>query len=166
MGVMDFILKGLGFEEENSFQRDEGKRTKKNVRNKPIPTLSEPNLKWAELESNLLKTSSCTGALTIDKLGQAQGKKVAVLEPCTFNDVRVAIEFLQTKQPALINLNLLDDDIKQRGIDFFAGGVFALRGQLEPVSSGMYMFAPEGVALYVPAKIRQELTSGIIISGT
>jgi len=153
MGVLDFIFKGLGFEAEDE-QRDKGnKMQKKNIRNKPV-VISEHDVEWAELENSLLQAGSPRSVQTIDRISDAKRGNVAILEPRTFNELRAAVEFLQTKQPALVNLNNLENGIRQRGIDFFGGAVFALKGKLEMVSEGMYMFAPDGVGLFAPSKSR------------
>lgn|GEM_PF-4980498 len=134
--MLDFVFKGLGFDAADAAVLG---TAKKNVRNKTVGSVSYDR-QWEQLSSPVLPAA-------VSKINDVKQKRVAILEPKNFLELRKAIGFLQTNQPALVSLNNLEDGIRQRGIDFFGGAVFALGGRLEQVSEGLYMFAPEGTVI-------------------
>ncbi len=70
-----------------------------------------------------------------------------VYEPKTADDVQILIDFLKTKESAIINLDNVDDEISQRVLDFVSGAVYALNGSVHRVSGNIFLLLPEGVGI-------------------
>jgi cell division inhibitor SepF len=71
--------------------------------------------------------------------------KVVIMQPEAFDDAQDICDHLKTKKPVVINLENLDKDAAQRIIDFLSGSVYALDGNIQKVSSGIFLIAPNNV---------------------
>lgn len=70
-----------------------------------------------------------------------------VYEPKTADDVQTLIDFLKTKESAIINLDNVDDEISQRVLDFVSGAIYALNGSVHRVAGNIFLLSPEGVGI-------------------
>ena len=71
--------------------------------------------------------------------------KVVVMQPTTFDDSQDICDHLKNKKPVVINLEELDKETAQRLVDFLSGSVYALDGNIQKVSSGIFLIAPYNV---------------------
>jgi len=67
------------------------------------------------------------------------------MQPDSFDDAREVCDQLKSKKPVVVNLEGLTKETAQRVIDFLSGSVYALDGDIQKVSSGIYMIAPSNV---------------------
>ena len=77
-------------------------------------------------------------------------QNVMVYEPQNADDVQTLIDFLKGKEPAIINLDDVDDEISQRVLDFVSGAVYALSGSVHRIASNIFLLSPEGVEITIP----------------
>lgn len=70
-----------------------------------------------------------------------------VYEPRTADDVQTLIDFLKTRESAIINLDNVDEDVSQRVLDFVSGAIYALNGSVHRVSGNIFLLSPEGVGI-------------------
>ena len=73
--------------------------------------------------------------------------KLVVMQPETFDEARDIAEHLKTKKPVVINLEGVDRESARRIIDFLSGSVFALDGNIQKVSNGIFLIAPYNVGI-------------------
>lgn len=73
--------------------------------------------------------------------------KVVVIQPESFEEAKEIADHLKTKKPVVINLEKLDKDTARRMIDFISGAVYALDGNIQKVSSGIFLIAPYNVGI-------------------
>ncbi|MCK9478171.1 MAG: cell division protein SepF [Firmicutes bacterium] len=73
--------------------------------------------------------------------------KVVVVSPETFDEARDIAEHLKSKKPVVINLEGVEREIARRIIDFLSGSVFALDGNIQKISSGIFLIAPYNVGI-------------------
>lgn len=71
--------------------------------------------------------------------------KVVVLQPESFEEAQVICDNLKSKKPVIVNLEELDVDTARRIIDFLSGSVYALDGNIQKVSNGIFLVAPYNV---------------------
>lgn len=83
--------------------------------------------------------------------------KVVVMQPEDFDDVRGIADHLKTKKPVIINLEDMDADTARRIVDFLSGAVYGLDGNIQKVSSGIFLIAPYNVSIL--GDFRDELKS-------
>lgn len=91
-----------------------------------------------------------------------QGRKsnemdVRVLRPSNVEDAREITETLLSNRIVVLNLEGLDVDIAQRVIDFSSGSCYALNGNLQKVSSFIFIITPSSVD--ISGDIQEMLTS-------
>lgn len=71
--------------------------------------------------------------------------KVVVLQPETFEDAQEICDNLKAKKPVIINLEEMDLETAKKVIDFLSGCVYALDGNIQKVSNGIFLVAPYNV---------------------
>lgn len=71
--------------------------------------------------------------------------KVVVMQPERFDDTQDICDHLKNKKPIVVNLEALEKDVAQRVIDFLSGSVYALDGNIQKVSSEIFIVAPNNV---------------------
>lgn len=74
--------------------------------------------------------------------------EVRVIKPSTVEDARAITETLLSNKTVVLNLEGLDLDIAQRIIDFTSGSCFAISGNLQKVSSYIFIITPSSVDIF------------------
>ncbi|OQB14006.1 MAG: Cell division protein SepF [Firmicutes bacterium ADurb.Bin193] len=73
--------------------------------------------------------------------------KVVVVSPESFEEARDIAEHLKSKKPVVINLEGVEREIARRIVDFLSGAVFSLDGNIQKISSGIFLIAPYNVGI-------------------
>ena len=71
--------------------------------------------------------------------------KVVIVQPEGFEDAQDICNHLKNKKPVIINLEDVEKECAQRIIDFLSGSVYALDGNIQKVSAGIFLIAPNNV---------------------
>ena len=71
--------------------------------------------------------------------------EVCVIKPTSVEDAREITETLLMERTVVLNLEGLDLDVAQRIIDFTSGSCFAISGNLQKVSSYIFLITPPNV---------------------
>jgi cell division inhibitor SepF len=85
--------------------------------------------------------------------------EVVVMQPQAYEDSRDIADRLKGKKAVVINLEELSKEDAIKVLDFVSGVVYALEGDIQKVSSGIFLIAPYNVS--ISAEVRDELKSGI-----
>lgn len=75
----------------------------------------------------------------------ASQMRVVVIQPESFDEARDITNHLKSKKPIVINLESVDKNVARRIIDFLSGAVYALDGDIQKVSNGIFIIAPNNV---------------------
>jgi len=78
---------------------------------------------------------------------QAAGMEVCVIKPSSVDDAREITETLLSGRTVILNLEGLDLEIAQRIIDFTSGATFAIDGNLQKISSFIFLLTPTNVGI-------------------
>lgn len=73
--------------------------------------------------------------------------KVVVVSPESFDEARDIAEHLKAKKPVVINLEGVEREIARRIVDFLSGAVFSVDGNIQKISSGIFLIAPYNVGI-------------------
>lgn len=73
--------------------------------------------------------------------------KVVVLQMESFEETKEVTDHLKSKKPVVINLEKLDRDVARRVVDFISGATYALDGNIQKVSNGIFLIAPINVGI-------------------
>lgn len=70
---------------------------------------------------------------------------VVVTVPENFEDARDIAEHLKHKKPCVVNLEGVEREVSRRIVDFLSGAVYAVDGNIQKVSSGIFLITPYNV---------------------
>lgn len=73
--------------------------------------------------------------------------KVVVVTPESFDEAKDIAEHLKNKKPVVINLEGVEKDIARRIVDFLSGAVYSLDGNIQKISTGIFLIAPYNVGI-------------------
>lgn len=71
--------------------------------------------------------------------------KVVIMQPEAFDDARDICDHLKNKKPVVVNLENMSKETAQRVVDFLSGAVYSLDGDIQKVSTGIFLIAPNNV---------------------
>lgn len=71
--------------------------------------------------------------------------KMVVVHPESFDDAQGICDHLKAKKPVVVNLEDVDKEEARRVVDFLSGSVYALDGNIQKVSTGIFIIAPNNV---------------------
>jgi len=71
--------------------------------------------------------------------------KVVIFQPKEFNETAEIVDNLKNRKPVIINLEEIDADLARKIFDFCSGALYALDGQIQKVSKGIFILAPNNV---------------------
>lgn len=78
-------------------------------------------------------------------LPKAAAAKPHTIAPSSFNAAQEVGDRFKQNQPVILNLFGLDRDLSRRLIDFASGVCYALGGQMEKITNGVYLLIPANV---------------------
>lgn len=76
-------------------------------------------------------------------------KELTVLEPVCEKDAQTIIDVIKNGEPIIIKMDVLDDEIAQRVLDFTAGAVYALDGLIKKLSTAVFLAVPANVKVII-----------------
>jgi len=86
--------------------------------------------------------------------------KVVVVQPETFEDSKEIADHLKTKKPIVVNLENIDRDVAKRIIDFLSGAVYSLDGNIQKISTGIFLIVPYNMGIM--GDFKDELKNKVI----
>lgn len=99
------------------------------VKSAPDPVIAEPAVRPA-----VARPRSSTTAV-----------RPIVVSPATFDEAQEVGDHFKQRQPVIVNLQDASSDLRRRLVDFAAGLCYALDGQVERVTPGVYLLTPSDV---------------------
>lgn len=78
--------------------------------------------------------------------------RIVTLHPRTYNEARQIGEIYRESTPVIMNLTDMDDADAKRLVDFAAGLVFGLHGNIERVTAKVFLLSPANVSVSVETK--------------
>ena len=73
--------------------------------------------------------------------------KVVVVQPESFEDSKEIADHLKTKKPIVVNLENIDQDVAKKIINFLSGAVYALDGNIQKISGGIFLIVPYNMGI-------------------
>ena len=73
--------------------------------------------------------------------------KMMIVKPSAYDEVQEIADHLKNRRPIIVNLEDTEKELAQRIVDFISGTTYAINGNLQKVSSGIFVFAPPNVDL-------------------
>ncbi|MDR1101708.1 MAG: cell division protein SepF [Clostridiales bacterium] len=72
---------------------------------------------------------------------------VVIMNPENFEDAQDIADHIKTKKPCVVNLENIEKDVARRIVDFLSGAIYAVDGNIQKVSSGIFLVAPYNVSI-------------------
>lgn len=78
--------------------------------------------------------------------GDGRQKNLVISEPHSFDEVQELADSIRMNRPVILNTSKLDRDTARRVLDFMSGCIYALDGDLQKISDGIFIFTPQECA--------------------
>ena len=163
MGVLDKFLDIMklsddddDYENDDFFDEDDlddyEKKPKRKLfgrdkKNDEEETFSQEEEEEYESRPSSSQGSKVTPMRRSGRRPQAAGMEVCVIKPSSVDDAREITETLLSGRTVILNLEGLDLEIAQRIIDFTSGATFAIDGNLQKISSFIFLLTPTNVGI-------------------
>ncbi len=76
-----------------------------------------------------------------------QQMRVVVMQPASFEEARDITNHLKNRKPIVVNLESVEKAVARRIVDFLSGAVYAVDGDIQKVSNGIFLIAPNNVGI-------------------
>lgn len=128
--LLNKMLNFVGWEgEEEEIEEEEQKKLEENEQ----PHFSSSSFSTKKNQNKVVNIHS------------ASQFKVVIMQPENYDDAQSICDHLKNKKPVIINLEDIQKESAQRIIDFLSGSVYALDGNIQKVSAGIFLIAPNNV---------------------
>ncbi|TDT32818.1 cell division protein SepF [Naumannella halotolerans] len=84
--------------------------------------------------------------------------RIITVHPRTYNEARTIGEHFRDGLPVIMNLSEMEDADAKRLVDFAAGLIFGLRGDIERVTSKVFLLSPRNIN--VTAEDKERIAGG------
>ncbi len=81
--------------------------------------------------------------------GAPKSVRVAVTDPRGFEEVQGIADQLKRRVAVVVNVEHVDRSVARRVVDFLSGTVYSLDGEMQQVSSGVFLFVPREMRIDV-----------------
>ena len=129
-GLINKMLNFVGWESEGEESAEEEQDIVREEQSQPTQFLHSMSKKQQNKVVNIHSSSQF---------------KVVIMQPENFEDARDICDHLKNKKPVVINLEEVQKECAQRIVDFLSGAVYSLDGEIQKISSGIFIIAPNNV---------------------
>ena len=94
------------------------------------------------------KIGDRVGSMTDNNFTSRSSLRISIQEPLDYEqDAPSVINDIINKKVVVLNLEMVDTDMRRRIFDFVSGAVYALDGTVEKVTKGIFVITPNGVEI-------------------
>jgi cell division inhibitor SepF len=107
------------------------------------------------------RTATATAVAVEEKpaeVERADLSRIVTVHPRSFNDARTIGEHFRDGVPVIMNLSQMENADAKRLVDFAAGLILGLRGNIERVTSKVFLLSPQNVT--VAAEDKERIAGG------
>ena len=83
-----------------------------------------------------------------------EGNKMILLEPRAYSEAQQIADHLKKRNTVVVNLKRVTSDQAKRIMDFLSGTIYAIRGNIQKIGSGIFLCTPNNIN--VQGKITDE----------
>ena len=91
---------------------------------------------------------------TEDAYTEEGGAKMILLEPRAYSEAQQIADHLKKRNTVVVNLKRVTSDQAKRIMDFLSGTIYAIRGNIQKIGSGIFLCTPNNIN--VQGKITDE----------
>lgn len=89
-----------------------------------------------------------------DAVTEEGGSKMILLEPRAYSEAQQIADHLKKRNTVVVNLKRVTGDQAKRIMDFLSGTIYAIKGSIQKIGSGIFLCTPNNVN--VQGKITDE----------
>lgn len=78
---------------------------------------------------------------------EGEGSKLILLEPRAYSESQQIADHLKNRRTVVVNLKRVTADQAKRIVDFLSGTVYAIGGDLQKIGGGIFLCAPNNMAV-------------------
>jgi cell division inhibitor SepF len=94
------------------------------------------------IQTDIRQTSKKSKVVNIHTTTQL---RVIIMQPESFDEAKDIADHLKNKKPVVVNLEDVDKEVARRMVDFLSGSVYALDGNIQKITNGIFLVAPYNV---------------------
>ena len=91
---------------------------------------------------------------TEEAYSEEGGAKMILLEPRAYSESQQIVDHLKNRNTVVVNLKRVTSDQAKRIMDFLSGTIYAIRGNIQKIGSGIFLCTPNNIN--VQGKITDE----------
>lgn len=98
-----------------------------------------------DIPSNPVKTKKTNNKVL--NIHTNASMKIIVHEPMSYDESPEIIDDLKARKTVVVNLEQLEAVTKRQIFDFISGGIYAIEGNIQKVTTDIFIFAPSSVEI-------------------
>ena len=146
MGLFNWVMHGLGFEDQTATaekpvkeKKDKRKKSKEEITDDKYANFNlheriEPEQAKPEISNKF------------SGFGFNEKQNVIILSPKSQKDMQKAVDYLKEGQQVNLDLSNIADEDSTRILDFLSGAIYGLNGSITRWSGDYFILTPEGVS--------------------
>ena len=134
---MKYFLGFSGDEEESNHTSISNEKKKEEVEKRASQVIEH----YQKLDEKKESNYSNSGEVSLNKYD------VFTFRPRSFNDAVVVVDNLKELRPVVLNLEEVDTANARKIFDFCSGALYALDGQIQRISKGVFLLVPPTVEI-------------------
>ena len=139
MSFFSKFLKGLGFEEEETFKKTEKIKEKKKKEDKRVLASYDLNKFETDLKNNDKENEIVNNEINSKSVEKQDNLQFELVNVSSQIEVQTVVNRIKNGEKILINISSLDNNDKIRSLDFLSGAVFALNLNMQKVDGSVYL---------------------------
>lgn len=141
MGVFDWVMRGLGFENKG----ENAKKTKTIAEDKYSNFNLHERVGEQQAESNIMSNNAAFNSFGI----QAESN-IIMVEPKTHKEIQQVVDYLKQGQSVAVNLEGIASSDSERILDFLSGAIYGINGSIHRWHGDLFLLTPEGHKILKP----------------
>ena len=82
---------------------------------------------------------------TEEAVTEEGGAKMILLEPRAYSEAQQIADHLKKRNTVVVNLKRVTSDQAKRIMDFLSGTIYAIRGNIQKIGSGIFLCTPNNI---------------------
>ena len=95
------------------------------------------------------ETASQKGVLKTDA-------KMIIMEPRSYEEGTSIADYLKAQKACVVNIHKLQNDYRQRLVDFLYGAIYAIDGEITPIGIDVFLCTPKSVTVNGQVNVNEE----------
>ena len=144
MGLFDWIMHGLGFEDSGN---------KKVKKSKAVQEDKYANFNLHEKVKGETTNPSETSSVpnnNYNSFGIQTESNIIMVEPKSHKEIRQVVDYLKQGQSVAVNLEAISSEDSGRILDFLSGAIYGINGSIHRWHGDLFLLAPEGHKILKP----------------